>query len=292
MNQLFQAKQIDLEGLVEFSEKNPWKPQYPKSLVRRFLTELISNQNLVFDLHDQKGRVSAAVLLDKINNPANDACLEILGLRSDAEPAALLSQFFTLAKAWTPKSRSGFQVGLPDDPSISGELLQQHGLVHYYDTFEMQHSNLQLAPRSDCAEIVNAMSDDADEIYKVLCKSFAKNPDTSIPERDPWKARFLKSPKTHFYLWREANKILGFATLIEDDDGGETEIHTIGVLPEYRGKGIGQQLLHYCLNRSFDLGFKQCQLTVAVTNKKALDLYLRAGFRMTEKFICYRVELH
>jgi ribosomal protein S18 acetylase RimI-like enzyme len=291
MSQLFQVNQIDVEELVNFSEKNPWKPQYPKPLVRRFLTELISNQNLVFDFNDQKGRVSAAVLLDKVNNPANDACLEVLGLRSDTEPSEILSRFFALAKEKVPRNRSGFQVGLPEDTSVSSELLKQHGLNHYYDTFEMLQSNLQFAPRSDSDEIVNATNDDVDEVYKVLCESFAKNPDTSIPEIDTWKAGFLKSPKSHFFLWREADKILGFATLVEGEGGHETEIRTIGVLAEHRGKGIGQNLLNYCLNKSLDFGLKHCHLTVAVTNKKALDLYLRAGFKITEKFMCYRVEL-
>jgi ribosomal protein S18 acetylase RimI-like enzyme len=291
MSQLFQVNQIDIEELVSFSEKNPWKPRYPKPLVRKFLTDMISNQNLVFDLHDQKGRVSAAVLLDRVKNPANDAGLEVLGLRSDVEPSEILSRFFALAKEKVPRNRSGIQVGLPEDTSVSVELLKQHGLNHYYDTFEMLQSNLQSAPRSDAKEIVNATHDDVDEIYKVLCESFAKNPETSIPEIDTWKAGFLNSPKTHFFLWREASKILGFATLIKDEVGHETEIRTMSVLAEHRGKGIGQNLLNYCLNKSLDFGFKQCHLTVAVTNKKALDLYLRAGFKMTEKFMYYRLEL-
>jgi predicted GNAT family N-acyltransferase len=253
MSQLFQVNQIDVEELVNFSEKNPWKPQYPKPLVRRFLTELISDQNLVFDFHDQKGRVSAAVLLDKVNNPANDACLEVLGLRSDTEPSEVLSRFFVLAKEKAPRNRSGFQVSLLEATSVSGELLKQHGLNHYYDTFEMLQSNLRFAPRTDADEIVNATNDDVDEVYKVLCESFTKNPDTSIPEIDTWKAGFLKSPKSHFFLWREANKILGFATLVEDEGGHETEIRTIGVLAEHRGKGIDLNLLNYCLNKSLDL---------------------------------------
>ncbi|MGZ3745185.1 MAG: GNAT family N-acetyltransferase [Pseudobdellovibrionaceae bacterium] len=291
MSQLFQVNQMNVEELVEFAEKNPWKPQYPKPLVRRFLTELISSQDLVFDFHDRKGRVSAAVLLDKVNNPANDACLEVLGLRSDFEPAALLTKFIKLAKERTPKGRAGFQVGLPENTPISSKFLKEHGLTHYYDTFEMQQSKLQTAPRSSHDEIVDATSNEVDEVYKVLCESFAKNPDTSIPEISTWKLGFLKSPKSHFYLWRDAKKILGFSTLIEDEAGHETEIRTIGVLPEHRGKGIGRHLLNYCLNRTFDLGFKSCHLTVAVTNKKALDLYLRAGFEITEKFMCYRMEL-
>lgn len=286
------VKKIDIEGLVEFSETHPWKPQYPKSLVRRFLTELISSQDLIFDIHDQNGRVSAAVLLDKVNNPANDACLEILGMRADVEPSPLLSKFFALAKQCVPKNRSGFQVGLSECRSIFLDLLKEHGLAHYYDTYEMRQSNLTLIPLSRRSEIVDATVSDANEVYEVLCKAFAKSPDTSIPEIAAWKAAFLKSQKSHFYLWKEANHVQGFANLIEEEAGRETEIRTLGVLPEHRGKGIGRQLLNHCLSRSLDLGFKSCQLTVAVKNKNALDLYLQAGFETREKFTCYRVDIN
>ncbi len=138
MNQLFQVNLIDVDGLIEFSENTPWRPQYPKHLIRRFLTEL----------------------------------------------------------------------------------------THYYDTYEMRHSNSQAVPQSSHREIVDAIGDDADEVNTVLCDSFAKNLDTSIPERDTWHVSFLRSLKSHFYLWRVANTILGFASLVEDDGGCEAEIRT------------------------------------------------------------------
>lgn len=287
MGQIFQVNQINVEELIEFSVKYPCKPQYPKSLVRRFLIDLITNQSLVFDFHDQAGRVAIAVLLDKVNNPANNACLEILGLRTDANPEVVLSQFLTLAKERVPMNRSGFQLGLPEDTTISFDLLKKHELTHYYDTFEMQHSRPDVIVNSKHTKIVEATIDDVDEVYEVLCKSFAKNPDVSISEVTTWKSEFLKSENSHFYLWRDADKILGFANLIEDAAGCRAEIRTIGVLSEYRGKGIGQHLLNYCLNRTSDLGFKSCHLSVSVTNKNALDLYLRAGFETTKKFMCY-----
>lgn len=264
---------------------------FPGSLVRRFLTEFISKSDLIFEVKDQKGRVAAAVLLDKVNNPANDACLEILGLRSGADAQEIFSQVIAFAKKNTPENRSGFQVGLSEKSPITIELVKKLGLIHYYDTYEMRRFNLTNLAHSKRSEIVKADIKDRDNVYEVLCDSFAKNLETSIPDAETWKKGFLKSPKSHFYLWCSNGETLGFASLFEGDNGGETEVRNIGVLPAARGKGIGNHLLSHCLQQSFELGYQSCHLTVAVTNQKALGLYLRSGFEITEKHQCFRIPL-
>jgi ribosomal protein S18 acetylase RimI-like enzyme len=280
-----------IEEIIKFSEEHTWKPQFPSSLVRRFLTELISSPELILEINDQEGHVAVGVLLDKVSNLTNDACLEVLGLRSNADVLAVFSQMITFAKEKTPVNRSGFQVGLSEKSTVLVELLEKLGLVHYYDTYEMRRSNLNNLFKNEQPEIVNAGPKDREDVYKVLCETFKQNPDTSIPDAETWKKGFLKSPRAHFYLWCSNKKILGFAALIEGEDGKETEIRNIGVLPTARGSGIGHHLLSHCLQKSFDLGYESCHLTVAVENQKALGLYLRSGFEITEKQQCFRMAL-
>lgn len=291
MNKLFLGDPSDVEELIEFSQQYSWKSQYSTSLIRRFLTELISSKNLIFDLHDQRGRVSTAVLIDKIHNPANDASLEILSLRSDADPTEVILDFITLAKERTPKNRAGFQVDFPENLPFTEDLLLNQGLRHHYDTFEMKRPDLNNLPPSNKINIVEAEVDDRDQVYQLLCESFAQNPEANIPEAETWKQGFLKSPKSHFYLWRNHGQLLGYAHLLLSEDGLSTEISTIGVLPHSRGKGIGQQLINHCLNKSCELGSKTCHLTVAATNIKALGIYTRSGFKTTARYRCYRMSL-
>ncbi len=267
-----------VDDLLMFSLQHPWKPQHPVSLLRRFLTDFISTPDLICDLHDEKGRLVCAVLLDQVNNPANDACLEILGLRADADKTAVISYLIDWAKTNVPKHRSGFQVGLTDD-------LVPPGLVHYYDTYVMGRADLNGVVAREGSKIELALLSDKDQIYDVLCRSFAQNPDTCIPEADLWKKGFLESPTTRFYVWREGSQILGFTTL------DENEIRTIGVLPEARRRGIGEALLGHGLAEVARLGHECCHLTVAVTNLSALNLYLRAGFKTIETHKCYRMGL-
>lgn len=272
-----------INELLAFSNK------HSSTLVRRFLTELISTKELIFDLHDELGRTGLAVLLDKVHNPANDSCLEILGVRAGVNSKELLAAFINLAKKKQTMKRAGFQVGFHQDSTPSEEDLKELGLSHYYDTYEMlqtKHADLHIEAHS---EITIATIEDSDEVYKVMSESFSKNPDTSIPDIETWRVGFLKSPKSHFYIWKTNNKIVGFSNLIEADDGSESEIRTLGVLSSARGQGIGKHLLNYSLKQSAKLGFHTCRLTVAVENEKALTMYTQAGFQIVEKFKTFRM---
>lgn len=280
---------IYIDDLVTFAENNSERLHHPSALIRRFLSELISSKELVFDLEDSKGRMAVAVLLDKINNPANDSCLEVLAVRADVDAYSVIMKFIEMAKAHPTMKRSGFQIGFHQDSLIKDEDLIQSGLSHYYDTFEMLHSNTDNVEISEQVNIFEAVRADQDELYQVLCESFAENPDTSIPDKTTWNGSFLKSSKSHFYLYKLNNAIVGFSNMIEGEDGVESEIRTLGVLSSIRGKGIGKDLLHHCLIQSSKLGFSACRLTVAVTNEKALTMYSQAGFKVVEKFKTFRI---
>lgn len=274
-----------VDEIIAFSKRHPWRPRYSESKVRRFLTELASSSSLIFDLHDERGRVASAVLLDRVTNPSNDACLEVLGIRDDAPLESVATKILELAMAAVPSNRAGFQFSWPGQPALGSELVRHFGFLEHYDTYEMKVPLT--GPVETAREAILATEADRDEVYDVLCEAFAANPDTSIPEERIWKSRFLKTPGSHFFVWKPGNGILGFANLIEADDA-RAEISIIGVLPRERGTGIGNKLLRHCLATAKSVGKTACQLTVAVQNQRALGLYLRAGFKTTEAFKCYR----
>src|SRR4051812_15188734 len=87
-----------ISEIIQFAKDNPWKPIWPPEMIRDFLTSLISSQELVFDLSLHGKRASIAVLIDKIQNPANHACLEILGLSQTTPVAIALEMFLNLSK--------------------------------------------------------------------------------------------------------------------------------------------------------------------------------------------------
>jgi ribosomal protein S18 acetylase RimI-like enzyme len=286
LDYLWMDKTIDIEGIIEFSQRCPWKPGYSAGEVRRFLTELVSSESLVFESGCGPRRICAAVLLDKVSNPARDASLEILGMLPHADFAAAMKQVLEFAKTRLPPQFAGFQVALHESLALA-DLMKAKGLRHFYDIYEMAKSDLTDIREQTRAEIVGAVSNDGPEVYEVLCESFKNNPEISVPDKGVWISGFLRSNKSHVYLWKESGKIAGFATLLGTSDV-EAEVRTIGVLPEFRGKSLGRYLLQHCLSEAAKLGFRACRLTVAVQNAKALGLYLNQDFKPVEKFSCYR----
>ena len=61
-------------------------------------------------------------------------------------------------------------------------------------------------------------------------------------------------------------------------------IATIGVLPEYRRRGIGKALLQACERQ---LGVPRVRLCVRAANQEAIQLYLNEGYRKTEIWAKY-----
>lgn len=59
---------------------------------------------------------------------------------------------------------------------------------------------------------------------------------------------------------------------------GEFYLDTLGVLPEYRGKGIGSRLLQFLLDEYVHRQQQTLGLLVEDTNPSAKRLYLRLGF--------------
>ena len=69
----------------------------------------------------------------------------------------------------------------------------------------------------------------------------------------------------------------GFAQL-KETEAGEFYLDSVGVLPEYRGRGIASSLLEAQCERAASLGHKVAGLIVDVDKPQAEALYARLGF--------------
>ena len=59
----------------------------------------------------------------------------------------------------------------------------------------------------------------------------------------------------------------------------ELHVNTIGTLPQEEGRGIATSLMDDAWTDARARGIKRATLEVAVSNKRAIDLYYRYGFR-------------
>ena len=100
------------------------------------------------------------------------------------------------------------------------------------------------------------------------------------------------------YFLRMAPRVFGDACLVADDDDrllgyaiGALEsrrradgwVLSVAVLPEARGRGLGEALTRSCVAALERDGARRVRLTVAPDNDGALRLYRRLGFAVDEQ---------
>ncbi len=80
-----------------------------------------------------------------------------------------------------------------------------------------------------------------------------------------------------YYAVAEADKaIAGFAGIWCVAD--EAQVMIVGVLPEYRGKGLGEALMRAMIAQSLQVGCTSMTLEVKDGNEPAIRLYQKLGF--------------
>jgi ribosomal protein S18 acetylase RimI-like enzyme len=77
---------------------------------------------------------------------------------------------------------------------------------------------------------------------------------------------------------------LSLASVVGRDAGHITQIC---VSPEVRGTGVGYDLLRRSMMTLREHGCRKVSLTVTASNRDAVDLYERMGFRTIRKFSAY-----
>ena len=118
------------------------------------------------------------------------------------------------------------------------------------------------------------MKESTDESKKLHLSLFDKKKlDKAILTKYKGKYSFLKHVdiKDDSYVWFDENKIV--AILMVDEKDGDIWITGIEVSKEYRGRGLGSQILKFAIQ-----GLKANALSVRKTNDIAIKMYKKAGF--------------
>lgn len=128
-----------------------------------------------------------------------------------------------------------------------------------------------------------ANNNDAKEIARqneIYFHIDAKEADLILPEEEANKG-------LNIYLAEYENVIIGKVHLeVQDGIGG---IYGLGVLPEYRRKGYGREILLHAVKKLKEKQVGEIMLQVAVENKNALDLYKSCGFDGTSTMDYYKL---
>ena len=89
-----------------------------------------------------------------------------------------------------------------------------------------------------------------------------------------------QKPKTVYFVVEENDRIIGGAGVAQLDnfDGNVCELQKMYFLSEARGKGIGAQMMEFCLAKAREFGFEKCYLETMEYMTRAQKLYKQTGF--------------
>ncbi|MBE6753108.1 MAG: GNAT family N-acetyltransferase [Ruminococcaceae bacterium] len=83
-----------------------------------------------------------------------------------------------------------------------------------------------------------------------------------------------------FYVIDENERVVGWCDIVEREGwGSDVGFIGIGLAPEYRDKGIGTKLMKHAMAVAYWRGFRTIRLDCRASNKRALHVYKKLGFR-------------
>ena len=108
----------------------------------------------------------------------------------------------------------------------------------------------------------------ADLCYDTLHRPFG------VPRNDAWNET---DPASVHLLAFDGDHLAGYTRLIREGGGGH--VRQVAVAPAYRGRGIASDLVACAVARAGEMGLPFAFLNA---RERAIGLYARAGFRVTE----------
>lgn len=120
-------------------------------------------------------------------------------------------------------------------------------------------------------EIFEWNNENVDQLYEVEMRAHI----------DPWTRESIigsmELPYNHTLALYHGDRIIGYS--LYSVVAGESDLYTIGIMPEYQGFGLGHLLLHESLKRANEENSRQCFLEVRLSNAVAIHLYEYYGFQ-------------
>ncbi|WP_313341058.1 GNAT family N-acetyltransferase [Sedimentibacter sp.] len=203
--------------------------------------------------------------------------LEVNGMvHPDYRRKGIFTRLFSLVKDEFYKRKSNEMLLLSDNNSTGGiAFIKSLNCEYHHSEYDM---NLDM-------NVIHEIKFDDLVFRKVVCddiNKIAKADFEFLNESDI--EELLLSPT---YIIKKDDALIGKTRLeINDNIGG---IYGLEVLPEYRGKGYGRELLLLSIKELKEKNVEIITLQVETSNKNALNLYKTCGFKENYTMDYYRI---
>lgn len=191
----------------------------------------------------------------------------------------IFTSLFNLVKDEWKNRKPKKMLLLSDNKSISGlGFINFLGATHVHSEYEMFFNNddrtLELSNNISFRKGTNTDFKEVKRQNSIYFNSEYDKDDTLISPEEAMEA-------LDTYIANIDNEIIGKVRLeVNNGIGG---IYGLGVLPEYRGKGYGRDILIWSIKKLKEMGTKEVMLQVSVSNENALHLYKSTGFEIRSK---------
>ena len=187
-------------------------------------------------------------------------------------------------------------VNIGEDNMVAGKILSELGFSLVRRFLELRLDigrvdGLGIHPAMECCYLQPGEEDKLTELQNcAFAGTWGYNPNTV--EKIAFRINSSTCSRQDIILIYEGNKAIGCCwTGISCEEGipslGKGRIHMLGVDPDYRGKGIGRELMMAGLARLKRRGLGVAELTVDSENKTARGLYESLGFEVQVNTLWY-----
>ncbi|MCC6793286.1 MAG: GNAT family N-acetyltransferase, partial [Thermomicrobiales bacterium] len=224
---------------------------------------------------------------------------EVVGFLSPLEhqvvvdPAHRRRGIATRLIAFAEPASSPLLLWLPDDNPAAAAFFDASGYVYFASLWEMTLPAGALTTEPEFPDDVMStpwIDVDLDEMVTVFNTAFLEHP-TPVSVTREFVEWSLAQPGNErfgyqFLYDRATGKMIGIVRgrLNHGQEAAVGEVDFIGVLPEWRGRGLGRALLHWAVADLRRRGAGPVSLHVEAQNQQALGLYESSGFRQTHEW--------
>jgi ribosomal protein S18 acetylase RimI-like enzyme len=236
----------------------------------------------VFLLYDQHKLVSVLSIFAPTRQEAEVTAFTIPACRETGCFNMLLEEATTEIK----RCRVADILFICEPSSLSGRaVLNKLGARYDFTEYSMKYFGTPSSPtiKSSAQGImINANTENIEEIVELREKVFGDCHDDALAI----VSNTFGSDKREQYIFSLSGQNVGIASVFVED--AEASIHGFGIIPEYRGKGLGKEMLLQITNNLISEGNKNIIIEVDSKNKAAFELYKKCGFKVAVSYDYFR----
>ena len=215
---------------------------------------------------------------------------EITGVvRPDCRRQGVFNALYHAAREEAQKRQAKELLLVNYRASVSGNgAVKALGLAYKSSEYRMEAdaSALPALPHSEL-RLEDMDASNAAELSRLLGINFEpsawNSPESLLGERSREDSRY--------FLAKRGDVFIGHVGVIVEGAGGGVYIRGVGIVPEWRGRGYGRQLLSTTVQKMLAEGHTHFELDVETENNQALSLYQSCGFHETNIYDYYVVPL-